>query len=451
MLIRFSVENYMSFKERQIFSMAAGKQTKHKNHVITVNDKRILKGSVFFGANAAGKSNLFKAVRFARNVVINGLKKETMHNKHFRLDDTCLNNPGVFQFDFFANGHFYSYGFAISYSSATVEEEWLYLCDTSETVVFERTIENGKTIINHKIRFSDEKQEKNFSVFSENVPDGKMLLLEISERKLIEHEDFSAFRDAMQWIKDLIIILPGSKYMDKTGLISDDETDDELLTMLKSLDTGIEDISLSEESAEIVLSYLPEKIRTDIIQEIDEILNEDKEDEKQVEVGVKINGRLYRFKRKNNSLIATQLVMNHGNANDLFKLADESDGTKRLFDLIPIYRLGRIPRVILVDELDRSFHTKLVQRFIQQFYEVTDGICSQLIACVHDSNVMDLDLLRQDEIWFVERQTDHSSRIYSLNRFKERFDKKIEKDYLLGRYGAIPCFSQIDLDATEEK
>ena len=69
---------------------------------------------------------------------------------------------------------------------------------------------------------------------------------------------------------------------------------------------------------------------------------------------------------------------------------------------------------------------------------------SQLIATTHDSNLLDLDLLRQDEIWFVERKKDHSSTIFSLNKFKERFDKKIEKEYLLGRYGAIPIWDDLD-------
>ena len=64
----------------------------------------------------------------------------------------------------------------------------------------------------------------------------------------------------------------------------------------------------------------------------------------------------------------------------------------------------------------------------------------QLIATTHDTNLLDLDLLRQDEIWFVERQIDNSSQIYSLSKYKERFDKKIDKEYLLGRYGGVPIF-----------
>ena len=91
-------------------------------------------------------------------------------------------------------------------------------------------------------------------------------------------------------------------------------------------------------------------------------------------------------------------------------------------------------------------HTKLTKRFLEIFYELTSTTNAQIIATTHDSNLLDQDLIRQDEIWFVERQDDHSSKIYSLNMFKERFDKKIDKEYLLGRYGAIPLFNESDLE-----
>ena len=102
--------------------------------------------------------------------------------------------------------------------------------------------------------------------------------------------------------------------------------------------------------------------------------------------------------------------------------------------------------VVLIDEVDRSLHTKAVQEFINYFYSLTEQNASQLIVTTHDSNIMNLDFVRQDEVWFIERQKDHSSKLYSLNKFMARFDKKVEKDYLLGRYGAIPIFRQVALE-----
>ena len=135
-------------------------------------------------------------------------------------------------------------------------------------------------------------------------------------------------------------------------------------------------------------------------------------------------------------------MLNHGNQNDPFEYADESDGTKRLFDLIPLLYSNDESHVIVIDEIDRSLHTNLTRKFIELFYQYTKDNNSQLIATTHDSNLMDLDFVRQDEIWFVERQEDHSSCIYSLNKFKQRFDKVLRNDYLIGRYGAIPMFKK---------
>ncbi len=116
MLIRFSVENYLSFNKRQVFSMAAGKHTRHKSHLMVVNGKRMLKGAVLYGANAAGKSNLIKAISFGKQVVLRGISNTNTINSHFRIDATAINRPGVFQYDIVSKGHFYSYGFAISYT-----------------------------------------------------------------------------------------------------------------------------------------------------------------------------------------------------------------------------------------------------------------------------------------------------------------------------------------------
>ena len=150
------------------------------------------------------------------------------------------------------------------------------------------------------------------------------------------------------------------------------------------------------------------------------------------------SGKKYKFSKEDARITVKQLMSNHGNSNALFDLSEESDGTKRLFDLIPIFKLAQNECVILVDELDRSFHTKLTIDFINKFFEKSQCIPSQLIFSLNDINVLDLDLLRQDEIWFTQRELNHSSSLFSLNKFKERFDKDVAKEYLLGRYGAIP-------------
>jgi len=141
----------------------------------------------------------------------------------------------------------------------------------------------------------------------------------------------------------------------------------------------------------------------------------------------KINKQVFILRKdENGNIVYNKLLLNHGNPYDLFEYIDESDGTKRLFDLIPLFYEKKRSKIIVIDEIDRSIHTNLTRRFLELFYELTENYDYQIIATTHDSNLLDLDLLRQDEIWFVERQEDHSSKIFSLNKFKERYDKKID-------------------------
>jgi len=204
MLIRFSVENYLSFNKRQVFSMAAGKHTRHKSHLMVMNGKRILKGAVVYGANAAGKSNLIRAISFGKNIVLRGIRNIVTINSHFRIDASAINRPGVFQYDIVSNGHFYSYGFAISYTRNVFLSEWLFLCDDDrEICIFERgESEPFKT----DIKFLKKENEQRFNIYAEDVSDDTSFLVEIAKRKLNDVEEFAPFFDILNWLLNLVII-----------------------------------------------------------------------------------------------------------------------------------------------------------------------------------------------------------------------------------------------------
>ena len=437
MLIRFSVENYRSFNERQTFSMAAGKHTRLKDHLVEINGKRLLKGGVLFGANASGKTNLIKAISFAKNIIFNGVKSNATYKRNFRIDKESINRPGVFQFDFVSNNHIYSYGLAFSYLNNTIVSEWLYLCDyDKEICIFNR----NDGVILKDVKFSDDENEKRFSIYSDDVADDKTFLSEIVSHKLRDSDDFAPYYDAADWFKSLIVIFPQTKVNNFNQFLMNDSLES-LGKLLNYFDTGIDKVEGNEKTMEEALSFLPENTRNEIIRDVQNGFEEERDSKHPSSVEISVAGRRISFsKNMDGDITAAQLMLNHGNENDLFEIEDESDGTRRLFDLIPIYKRGMQDRVIIVDELDRSFHTKLTIEFISKFYEKTAGCKSQLIVTLHDSNVMNLNILRQDEIWFVERRSDHSSELYSLSKFKERFDHAVAKDYLLGRYGAVPNF-----------
>ena len=138
------------------------------------------------------------------------------------------------------------------------------------------------------------------------------------------------------------------------------------------------------------------------------------------------------------------ISLHHGKSFYDFRFEDESDGTRRLFDLIDILLNRKEDVVYVVDELERSLHPKLTEHYLDIFMQLHSDQRNQLLFTTHESSIMKQSLFRRDEIWFVERDEQNSSTIYSLDRFKERYDKRLEKAYLEGRYGAIPVFSSFD-------
>ena len=413
--------------------MAAGKQSRHSNHVIRFDDKRILKTSVLFGPNASGKSNLVKAVEFAKNIAVLGLNETVIAKNNFRIDNVSIDKPCVLQFDFISNNKIYNYGFAFSFKTASFISEWLYRIESKETCVFEREV--GKTL-HTDLKFSDDNKTR-LSIYSEDLADNKSLLSEITDHKLQQETDFADFYNVLDWFGKLIIIFPTSKYsrmekiMMKDSLIKIGE-------YLNRFDTGVEGLKDDVKPCDEMFNELNEDVRTVIISNAKKFLDEG---QKNRTYNFGIGENRFCVTKENDTLMASKVLFNHGNEDALFDFEDESDGTKRLFDLIPLLSIKNESYVILIDEIDRSFHTKITKEFIKAFLGKSECNNSQIIVTTHDLNLMDLELLRQDEIWFVERGVDHSSKMYSLSKFQARFDKAVAKDYLLGRFGSLPFVS----------
>lgn len=437
MLIRFAVENYNSFKGQQVFSMVAGKQTRHASHCFAVEGKRLLKSSFFFGANASGKSNFVRALDFMRRVTLMGVGAMRYNDRFFRIDPECKEKPGVFQIDFIAEKTIFSYGFAINYLTHEFCAEWLYRIDSSEkeTCIFER--EQGKQIITG-LRLN-KNSEIRFNIYCEDLKADELLLNEVGNKKIDEDSDLHDFIVAYEWFKSLIVVYPGSHARNKNDFFLNPAFNtDSMVDMLRAFDTGIEEITKGKQLAEKAFDFLPEEVKKDILNNIEQTMRSKLQDGARCKI--EIGDYQFEISIENGEIIAEKIMLDHGNPAELFELSDESDGTKRLFDLIPLYEFGKKGKIIIVDELDRSFHSKLTEEYIKRFFEITKEKSCQLICTTHDLNLMDLRILRQDEIWFVEREMDHSTRIYSLSDYKQRFDKNILNDYLIGRYGAIPCF-----------
>lgn len=449
MLIGFSVRNYKSFKDEQRILLTASKIVRHKSHVIEAGARRILKSGLIFGANAGGKSNLIRAVNFSKKIVLNGLETLDISKSHFRIDNSYYEKPGVFEYRIYTNDHEYSYGIAISYVKQEIISEWLYRIEKngSELCIYNRNVDDdGCSAVESDINSAKNKESQRLSIYLEDFGAGisevfrkKSILSDLASRGTATEGYFAEIYSVYSWFERLIVIYPGTKYNMINELGLDSSRKSFFQGIMNYFYTGIKSIESQKQEFDFdkLFEDFPhaqaEKLKADFY--------------KQTAAGpvsIRINDQFVKLQRDNSgNVVYNKLILNHGNPDDMFEYSDESDGTKRLFDLVPIlYDVGK-DSVILIDEIDRSLHTKLSQKFLEMFYENNKDNTCQLIATTHDSNLLDLDLVRQDEIWFVERDDFHSSQLYSLNRFKERFDKKIDKEYLLGRYGAIPIFNDM--------
>lgn len=447
MLIRFVFENYLSYRDQTVFSMAAGKVSRHAGHICECNGQRLLRSAFVFGANAGGKSNFVKAIDFGRQLVAEGVRPLNMDKLHFRLGEG-KNRIGSFQYDLFAEGKFYSYGFAIDYESSAIVDEWLYqLNDASEVLIFHRTRnEDGGTRIDTGLHLLEEENTR-FCVYAADYK-SKEMRKELFVRDVAKRagNDTEFGRDAaavLRWFRNLLVIFPETRYSGLPSFMVDKKKNDVVSHLLAHFDTGIDSLVDEEIDAEKFWEQIPPvdriKLKSDVIRHLSS-------GKRNALVTANDGFATYIFRFYQGRIVVRKTSENHGNPNDLFERSEESDGTNRLFDLIPLYENWRNGRVVVIDEIDRSLHTKATLEFVKLFLDDAGSKKAQLIATTHDGALLDLDVLRQDEIWFAERAVDKHTSLYSLLKFKARFDKDVRKDYLLGRYGALPIFGSFDTD-----
>jgi uncharacterized protein len=445
MLITFKISNFLSFNQTAEFLMQAGVAQKFKDHLIKGSGRHdidILKAAVLYGANASGKSNFVKAIEFAQNLILNGFESVITENKYFRLEYANQDKPTQFEFEFKQNGKMYAYGVILSLKERKIQEEWLFeLLKTTDKPVFERKVlPNGKSQIELNVDLGTAGLAR-FEVYKQDIKATQLFLSEINDKNIDEIPNIKSFKDAFEWFKDALIILyPNSKITNlpfRATKPSNKEIFCELLSIFK---TGIEDVKAIE--VEVKNEALQEKILT--------MINE----KKTTSVNFRQNGKAYTFTKNVDGIVKSvklntlrPVYNDTSTANGTFasfELEEESDGTQRIMDFIPVL-LGLInhSRTCIIDEIDRSLHPEVTQNILEFFFNYSQGIESQLIVTTHESNLLNLNLLRRDEIWFVEKNNKGASTMYSLEQFKPRHDKEVRKAYLQGRFGAIPFMANV--------
>lgn len=444
MLIRFTVQNCLSFKEKTEFTMAAGKQSRHPNHLATIHEDRILKGTCIFGPNASGKSNFVKAMALGRDLVLSGMLRHPLMHTHFRLDDACRDQPTLFQYDFYFNDRIYSYSFSVIFSRNLITEEWLADNTSSKPhIIFMRVWDEESRCYAIKASTKITDDTARFKIYTDDFSleeyCNRLFLTGILKR-LSKKGQYPVFSDVYNWFGHLIIILPTTIFGNYGDYIANTEGKKSLKHNLAYFDTGINDIekhSISYDEIFNSAKLAPETKELIQKQLNDALTNPDRS------MTLMTDDSQYHFHAEDGKLNIDEILYRHADKDDsaeLFRYGDEADGTKRLINLLPILSLVKEDLIFVIDELDRSLHTKVTQEFLHLFYKLNQEHHSQLIFTSHDLYLMDLNLLRQDEIWYMERNYDHSSSLFSLNKYSVRFDKKLDRDYLAGRFGAVPQF-----------
>lgn len=426
MLIEFSVENFLSFKDLTTMSMVAAKPFKeHKDSHITEIDSKLslLKSAIIYGNNASGKSNLLEAMRFMKATVKNSYRDALMEEseRKFPLEKFLLNSKtekesSFFEVSFIHKETKYRYGFEIDYDK--IVAEWLFHTTSKEVYLFKRDVQ---------------KIEINKSAFKEGIgkeDDVKENVLFLSLLATLGKEVSS---NIAEWFNDLKFVEGihdhGHKRYTIDKLKSDENFFNWVLQFIKYLE--ISNISTTEEELSIDLETLRAKQKDEEI--VDLLASIQKVQSKQPK-----RDQIITYHRKydeNNILVGTE-PFNFDK--------QESEGTKKLLYLLgPWYDSLQNGKILIVDELDSRLHSHLTLRLVDFFHEF-NKTNAQLICAVHDISLLNKETFRRDQIWFVEKNQFGASEIISLSDFKTdkvRNKSAFDKNYREGKYGAIPYFN----------
>ena len=443
MLISYTISNFLSFDSKQTISMVAGAPKKKADHCINKGKIKILKFAELYGANASGKSNLIKAVAFFKKIVLEGVKTN-WSNCYYRGKKDNKDKLSTFDFEFEIDNKIYTYGFDILLSKNSIRAEWLYELkpENNDILIFNRTT-NGDIKLNENYFDSDTLHRLNIYYSDIKNQDNILFLtlMNINKDSLYEENPCNSviiFRKVFNWFLNSLVVIFPDVYLDNSKFFISNQKLNEINALISKFGTGISQCKLIDCPLDELQSKLPPAIFNNLINQFEKFVSA-RANEKNPRVNIRLNKDIYFLSKKDGSYQLNKIVFEHRNDEGSYEFYEESDGTQRLFDLIQVLMDDGFEKVYFIDELNRCFHPDLSLEFVKSFFAKTTN--SQLIVTTHEIRLLDLDLLRRDEIWFCERKSNGPTNLYSLEEFGERFDRKIDKAYLDGRYGGIPFFN----------
>lgn len=398
MLIQFTVKNFMSFKDTAVLSLNPSSDGSHEENMNYEGDYKLLNTVAIYGANASGKSSLFRAMTSALKIVSESNIRQVndpIFVSPFKFNEKSVSQPSEFEFIFVASdGYKYVYGFSVT--SEKVYEEYLYQYKSQKpTVIFERN-------------------EKNEYLFKSKRKELEPLVRFNTTNKMF-------LSTATNWNTECTLI-PYNWLIKKIMTF----------TYINDMSQGIFNIYKGKEQEEYV--SFAEKLL------------------KMADIGVsKINIEVKKEPINNPVMhieqerirVFTEHKVGNGKQAKYYKLGleEESTGTSQLFMMAPILKVTLDQGMTLVvDELEKSLHPYIVKFLVNMFRDKELNVNgAQLIFTTHVTSLLSLDIFRRDQIYFTEKNNETGeSDLYSLDEFSVRKTENIEKGYMQGRYGAIP-------------
>ena len=417
MLIQFKVANYRSFLGQQTLAMTADASKEHlETHTAETDISslgRLLRSAAIYGPNAAGKTNLLKAMQFMQQIVItSATSAPTTKLPHdpFRLSSIAASKNTDFEIAIIKDGVRYEYGFSLG--PQRIENEFLIEYPRNRgRKLFERTWDGNDK--EYKWSFSTH-FVGNKSLWRDATRDNALFLsmaVQLNNQQL---------KPVFEWFQKRLVVVVGNLSMNTAltlKLFESQVGKEMLLSFIKEADSGISDVEIQREPISAGLGVFG--------------------DQPIIEPGAPNSPpNFVRVSFLHTTTDTGERVK--------FDLSDESNGTQALFKSagawLNVFANGE---VLLFDEIDTSLHPLLTRFLIAHFHShLTNPNGAQLIFSSHDTTLLSRELFRRDQLWFVEKQPDASSRLYPLTEFSPRSDEPIERWYMRGRYGALPILSQ---------
>lgn len=443
MLINFTLKNWMSYKDSQRLIMTAGDEERHENHKIALQNyggMDLLPIAAIYGGNASGKTNLCKALRFFKNLVTEWNPQRVLSSDGialpFLLDNACKDQPSEFCIDILVDNQIYEYSVSVLKDTVLAEKLSVFESADKETVLFDRGT-NTEIFLNPDIIEPDLRQR--LELVFKGTQDSQLFLNNVHFQRI----DY--FDKVFNWFADTLQVLHKDErspsYYDY--FVKNSKNYNLLNEALKRLDTGISRL----DSERVPLSQL--NISFELLNKLSHNLPKIGGIVAQIENEDRLNRFIVR--QENESFIAEKLVTVHDKTSGEgcnFYLEQESDGTLRLLDILPLILALQQPelstKVFVVDEFNRSLHPNLTRALISDYLRSCQAKNKnkQLIFTTHDVSLIDKRLLRLDEIWVTERDNEGAANLCSFADYKEAdTDLKLTESYLTGRLGGVPKIS----------